>query len=216
MGGISIAEVLRLRATSAVFGDKSVRRFAPTARRGRQDDGFVRRLKNRKTWLGVQKTRKTEKSQALRRANLHLRQSWGAAWSCRWPGRPPARRIRREELNGVEKDRSISPLGRARAAALVRGLVSGMQCSRLQFPLGWRLSPLFHEDAQILFFPAPISYLGERYVFPQRMAPGTICRGARFPAHKDTRYVSIGRYLGFCRYRYDSGWFRLGVMQIIF
>ena len=132
---------------------------------GSQDDGFVRRLKNRKTWLGVQKTRKTEKSQALRRANLHLRQSRGAAWSCRWRGRPAARRIRREELNGVEKDQSIRPLGRARAAALGCGLVSGMQCSRLWLPSGWRLSPLFHEGAQILFFPAPISHLGERYIF---------------------------------------------------
>ena len=34
MGKISIAEVLRLRAASAVSHDKSVRRFA-------QDDGFV-------------------------------------------------------------------------------------------------------------------------------------------------------------------------------
>ena len=28
----------------------------------------------------------------------------------------------------------------------------------------WRLSPLFHEDAQIFIFPAPISCLGERYL----------------------------------------------------
>ena len=32
------------------------------------------------------------------------------------------------------------------------------------FPSRWRLSPLFYEGAQILFFPAPISYLGERYL----------------------------------------------------
>ena len=38
--------------------------------------------------------------------------------------------------------------------------------------VGWRLSPLFYEDAQIVFFPAPISYLGEQYIFPQRMPPG--------------------------------------------
>jgi hypothetical protein len=40
-GGISTAEVLRLRATSAVSRDQSVRRFAPTASRGRQDDDSV-------------------------------------------------------------------------------------------------------------------------------------------------------------------------------
>jgi hypothetical protein len=31
-------------------------------------------------------------------------------------------------------------------------------------PSRWRLSPLFYEGAQILFFPAPISCLGERYL----------------------------------------------------
>jgi hypothetical protein len=124
----------------------------------------------------------------------------GAAWSCRWPGQPPARRIRREGLNGVEKDRSILPLGRARAAALGCGLVSGMQCSRLWFPSRWRLSPLFSQDGQILFFSAPISYLGERYLPAVSISlevqhlpcitiliqwmwrRGTICRGATVEA----------------------------------
>jgi hypothetical protein len=41
LGEISTAEVLRLRATSAVSRDESVRRFAPTASRGRQDDDSV-------------------------------------------------------------------------------------------------------------------------------------------------------------------------------
>ena len=36
-----IAEVLRLRAINPSLCDRSARRFAPTARRGRQDDGFV-------------------------------------------------------------------------------------------------------------------------------------------------------------------------------
>jgi hypothetical protein len=55
MGKISAAEVLRLRATSAVSCDKSVRRFAPTARRGRQDDRFAG-VENIR--LGTQKKRK--------------------------------------------------------------------------------------------------------------------------------------------------------------
>jgi hypothetical protein len=41
MGRISSPEVLRLRARSGYSPDKSVRLFAPTARRGRQDDDFV-------------------------------------------------------------------------------------------------------------------------------------------------------------------------------
>ena len=36
-----IAGVLRLRAINPSLCDRSARRFAPTARRGRQDDGFV-------------------------------------------------------------------------------------------------------------------------------------------------------------------------------
>src|ERR1700733_3009469 len=72
------------------------------------------------------------------------------------------------ELNGVEKDRSIRPLGRARAAALVAVWFDERDFPRLWFPSGWRLSPLFSQDDQILFFPAPISYLGERH-FPSRI-----------------------------------------------
>ena len=71
--------------------------------------------------------------------------------------------------------------------------------------VGWRLSPLFHEDAQILFFPAPIIYLGEQYISLKGCRRGTVCRGAPFQAHKDTRYLSLDQYLGFCRYRCDSG-----------
>ena len=37
----SVAEVLRLRAIKSVVCHRSAGRFAPTARRGRQDDGFV-------------------------------------------------------------------------------------------------------------------------------------------------------------------------------
>jgi hypothetical protein len=41
VGKLSTAEVLRLRVTSAVLPDQSVRRSAPTASRGRQDDDSV-------------------------------------------------------------------------------------------------------------------------------------------------------------------------------
>jgi hypothetical protein len=51
----SIAGVLRLRAIKLSVYERSAKRFPPTARRGRQDDGFVARLKNR---LDMQKTRK--------------------------------------------------------------------------------------------------------------------------------------------------------------
>jgi hypothetical protein len=56
MGKISTLGVLRLRATSAVSGEKFVRRFA-------QDDGFVGGLKY--NWLDMQKTRKDRKSHRL-------------------------------------------------------------------------------------------------------------------------------------------------------
>ena len=59
MGKISTAGVLRLRATSAVSRDKSVRRSA-------QDDGFVGGRKGLKySWLDMQKTRKDRKSHSL-------------------------------------------------------------------------------------------------------------------------------------------------------
>jgi hypothetical protein len=57
MDEISTLGVLRLRATSSVSRDKSVRRSA-------QDDGFVWGLKY--SWLDMQKnTKKPKKSQAL-------------------------------------------------------------------------------------------------------------------------------------------------------
>ena len=40
----SITEVLRLRAIRPSVCDRSATRFAPTARRGRQDDGFVEKV----------------------------------------------------------------------------------------------------------------------------------------------------------------------------
>ena len=52
MGSMSTAEVLRLRATSAVSLDPSVRRSA-------QDDGFVGGLEY--NWLNMQKARTIEK-----------------------------------------------------------------------------------------------------------------------------------------------------------
>jgi hypothetical protein len=55
MGTISTAEVLRLRATSAVSRDEPVRRFA-------QDDGFVWGLKY--SWLDAENT-KDRKSHRL-------------------------------------------------------------------------------------------------------------------------------------------------------
>jgi hypothetical protein len=57
MGKLSPAEVLRLRATSAVSLDQSVRRSA-------QDDGFVGGLEY--NCLNMQKTRKIRKVTALR------------------------------------------------------------------------------------------------------------------------------------------------------
>jgi hypothetical protein len=57
MGKISTAEVLRLRATSAVSRDRSVGRFA-------QDDGFVWGLETQ--LVGCRKREKMKKSQALR------------------------------------------------------------------------------------------------------------------------------------------------------
>jgi hypothetical protein len=65
-------------------------------------------------------------------------------------------------------------------------------------PSRWRLSPLFSQGAQILFFPAPISYLGERYLpaagFPTerfRQGPEMISRG-----HSMSRIIEswLGRY----------------------
>jgi hypothetical protein len=57
MGKISAAEVLRLRATSAVLGNRSARRFA-------QDDDSVVGIKN----IGspAKNTKRSKKSQALR------------------------------------------------------------------------------------------------------------------------------------------------------
>jgi hypothetical protein len=52
MGEKSTAEVLRLRATSAVPRDQSVRRSAPTASRGRQDDDSVGELTERRPLCG--------------------------------------------------------------------------------------------------------------------------------------------------------------------
>jgi hypothetical protein len=61
--------------------------------------------------------------------------------------------IPKEELGGavVEKDLSIRPLGRARGGGpgLRLGFRNAMCASWL------RLSPLFHEGGQILFFPPP-------------------------------------------------------------
>jgi hypothetical protein len=58
MGKISTAEVLRLRAKSAVSRDKSVRRCA-------QDDGFVRGLEIQLVGY-AENTKRSKKSQALR------------------------------------------------------------------------------------------------------------------------------------------------------
>jgi hypothetical protein len=58
MGKISNAEVLRLRATSAVSRDKSVRRSA-------QDDGFVGGLEIPPVGY-AENTKRSKKSQALR------------------------------------------------------------------------------------------------------------------------------------------------------
>jgi hypothetical protein len=73
-----------------------------------------------------------------------------------------------------EKDRLIRPLGRARGdgPGLRFGFRNGVFPS--WFLSRWRLSPLFSQDAQNLFFPAPISCLGERH-FP---ASGDHLRGA--------------------------------------
>jgi hypothetical protein len=61
-----------------------------------------------------------------------------------------------------EKDPSVRPLGRARE---VRPWV-GVAFQECQVPVivsitERRLSPLFYQDGQILFFPAPLSYLGD-------------------------------------------------------
>src|ERR1700735_2019159 len=77
-------------------------------------------------------------------------------------GQPPARRsCERIELRKIDRS---APWGVPGVAALGCGLVSGMQGSCLWLPLRRRLSPVFYEGAQILFFPAPISCLGERYL----------------------------------------------------
>jgi hypothetical protein len=63
--------------------------------------------------------------------------------------------ILQEELGDAvyEKDRSVRPWGRRASVGMVMdpGIVQ----------LWWRLSPLFSQGGQILFFPALISYLGE-------------------------------------------------------
>jgi hypothetical protein len=60
-GPTRIPGVLRLRATDPLLSDRSARRFAPTAHRGRQDDGLLGILE--RVWLGVLKTPKLKKSQ---------------------------------------------------------------------------------------------------------------------------------------------------------
>ena len=61
-----------------------------------------------------------------------------------------------------EKDPSVRPLERARE---VRPWV-GFAFQECYVPVivsitGRRLSPLFFQDGQIYFFPAPLSYLGD-------------------------------------------------------
>ena len=55
----SIAGVLRLRAINPLLCDRSARRFAPTARRGRQDDAFLEGTKQH--LVGCKKHEKIEK-----------------------------------------------------------------------------------------------------------------------------------------------------------
>ena len=55
----SIAGVLRLRAINPLLCDRSARRFAPTARRGRQDDAFLEGIKQH--LVGCKKHEKIEK-----------------------------------------------------------------------------------------------------------------------------------------------------------
>ncbi len=55
----SIAGVLRLRAVNPLLWDRSARRFAPTARRGRQDDTFLEGIKQH--LVGCKKHEKIEK-----------------------------------------------------------------------------------------------------------------------------------------------------------
>jgi hypothetical protein len=136
-------------------------------------------LKTEKHLARCAENARTEKSPALRRANLHLRQSRGAAWSCRWPGRPPARQIRREELNGVEKDRSIRPLGRARAAALVCGLGSGMQCSRLLVSVGVAAKSFVSRRCSNFIFPRPHKLFRRAVYFSSKGAAGAQSTEAR-------------------------------------
>ena len=59
-----IAGVLRLRAINPLLCDRSARRFAPTARRGRQDDAFVEGAKQ--PLVGCKKHEKIEKVTASR------------------------------------------------------------------------------------------------------------------------------------------------------
>jgi hypothetical protein len=63
VGKMSTVGVLRLRARSPWLSDRSARRFAPTAGRGRQDDGLVGVLKN--LLVGCVKTTKNQKSHNL-------------------------------------------------------------------------------------------------------------------------------------------------------
>jgi hypothetical protein len=66
-------QALRLRAISRALWNSSARRFA-------QDDGFVRRLEKQKNiWLGVQKTRKTEKVTGSQN------DVFAASWRCKKP-----------------------------------------------------------------------------------------------------------------------------------
>jgi hypothetical protein len=73
--------------------------------------------------------------------------------SCGKAGRLAGRGARAAELSSAEdeKDLLVRPLGRARCGS--PGLKLGFR--NAMFPSCWRLSPLFYQDAQILFFPPP-------------------------------------------------------------
>jgi hypothetical protein len=81
-------------------------------------------------------------------------------------GKFPASLAARGEWSGarVEKDRSVRPLGRAREVRPWVGVgfqecyvlvIVAIAVSVIVSVVGRRLSPLFYQDGQILFFPPP-------------------------------------------------------------
>ena len=80
----SIAGVLRLRAINPLLCDRSARRFAPTARRGRQDDAFLEGTKQH--LVGCKKHEKIEKvtgslNEQTKSVVPHLRRSTACLWT---------------------------------------------------------------------------------------------------------------------------------------